>query len=233
MAKFKNSSIIPEIRGKSAATSFTRDRTGQHMRTDSGRIKSSSKLLKTSQFKHKYVLSQWTLLKPRQRNEWNELGKTFFCTDSLGITFPYCGRDIFQRFNRFLLEIDEKIKLDAPKTHYVQNFKSCSVDIITEDNIIKDIRLFIKPSILKNTKLLIYATQPLKRGASRPDNKDFHKIGYLDSTFMSGGSILYLYNSLYSSYKLFINQIAFRFKPINLNTGIDGNELSFIAYEDD
>lgn len=233
MTKFKNSSMFTDMRGKSGATSFTRDRTGQHMRLISGRIKSTSYKMLSSQSKHKTVLNSWTMLSNRNRNEWNELGKTFYCTDRLGNTFPYCGRDIYQKFSRNLLEIGEKIKSEPPKNRIVQHFNSFSAEITVKDNNIQNIFLFIKPAISKNTKLLVFATHPLKQGVSNPVPKNYKRIGYLDYSFNSGGSILHLYKSVFPSYTYFINQIGFYIKPINLHTGIASNELYFTVQADD
>ena len=231
--KIKTSAFVDDMNGSSAGSNAYRDRTGLHLRTKSGRIKSTSPKLQNSQQKFRNVIDSWPLLKDRQMVAWNDLARTFFKKDKIGNVFPYCGRDIFEKFSRNLLEIGEEIKLDPPNSRNVQTFKSFSVELIQEDYLLKDIILNIRPKISKDTKILIYATNPSKPGRYFINPNRYKKIGYIDSSFISGHSILHLYNSVFFEPRALSFRMGFFIKPVNRNSGITGKEIFCRASSDD
>src|ERR1035438_9343845 len=110
--KIKTSGLIGEMHGSSGNASIYRDRTGLHLRTKHSRINGHKSRLIKSNEKFDYVLQHWSLLRDRQMIAWNKLAQTFFKKDKLGNIFPYIGREMFQRFNRNLVEIGEKVRLE-------------------------------------------------------------------------------------------------------------------------
>ena len=114
------------------------------------------------------------------------------------------------------------ILLAPPKTLSVQSFSSFKFEIITDnDNL--DIRLFFKPAISENTRIIIFATTTLSNGVTYYRKNRFKKIGYIDSGFKSGDSIFSMYMSI-PIFKTFFDpnnsfQIAFRLKPVSSLSG--------------
>ena len=227
--KVKTSGLIDDMSGSSGGTNAYRDRTGLHFRNKSGRVKCHSERLVRSQEKFYYVLTHWSKLNDRQMIAWNKLAQTFFKKDSLGNVFPYLGREMFQRFNRNLIEIEENIQLEPPQNLKVQLFKTFSVELTQVGDEISDMKLFIKPRIEENTKILIFATYRIKSGRLYINPDKYKIIGYVDSDFVSGNSILPLYQSVYVSPKAEYFKIGFHIKPVNKLTGIPSKIIEYIS----
>ena len=231
--KIRTSGFIDDMGGSSGGTNAYRDRTGLHFRNMSGRVNSHSVKIVKSRERFYYVMSHWSLLRDRQMIAWNKVAANFSNTDKLGNTFTYYGREMFQRFNRNLFEIGEKIRLDPPQNLKVQNFKSFSVELIQEGYEIKDILLHIKPKIAKDMSILIFATYPVKHGRLFINPDKYCIIGSIDSDFKSGKSILPLYQSVYLNPKDTYFKIGFKFKPVNRESGIPGVMLEYISHSDE
>ena len=192
-------------------------------------------------------------LNKEQYQGWKKLVPKMKRTDTSGNKYLLAPRDIFTAFNFNLTEAGLPILLDPPKTLSVQSFSSFKFEIISEsDNKTSlitplapsllvekagveyeknrllempnlDIRLFFKPAISKNTRIIIFATRSLSNSLNYFRNNHFKKIGYIDSSFKSGDSIFSMYMSL-PFFKVNFKdnssfQIAFRLKPVSSLSG--------------
>jgi hypothetical protein len=189
----------------------------------------------------RYSLSSLLKIYSNKLNElqyigWSRLTSKITLSDKSDNKYHPAPRDIFTGFNSNLSEVGLPISFDPPEKFSVQSFKSFKVQIIS-DNDNSDILLFFKPAIAKDTRIMIFATKDLRNSINFYRQSRFKLIGFIDSSFKSGDSILSLYRSIPNfNYKFYDNfKIAFHFKPVSCSSGYSKDlfESSASIFPDD
>lgn len=113
-AKFTPGAIISEMRGKIAATVYTKNRAGAAIRNRTTPInrRSTGQTSKRQQFSS--LSSAWRGLTQAQRDGWNSAAPSFPQQDSLGQTIFLTGAQLYIRCNANLILIGEAQIVDAP-----------------------------------------------------------------------------------------------------------------------
>lgn len=227
MAKYKPSKLFEKLKGSIGDITFFDSKYGSQIRSKpipKNKRTPAQRRVRNYQTK---ATQAWTLVNTQQVMTWKAFALRFPYKNNIGEKVYYTGRTMFIKCNRSLLEISQPIILDPPKNTKVQALNSIDVDILISGNYY-DIKLLIKPALNKNTKLLVFATAFIKPGINTPKSNKYKEIAVLDSTFISGSSILDYYNKvfLYQNYNSF--KIAFRFKAVSSISGFCSKETSFI-----
>ena len=169
------------------------------------------------------VTRLWAEVSPAQLLEWEKFAKTFKRINRVGVKLPVRPIDSFKQVNNNLVGINEPHLLSPPKKVYPKEFESIEVKIISRTtnndqlstNLLEDIRVFFKPSVHKDTKVVVYATGILKGGVNKPKDSKYRRIAIMDSAFISGISLLSSYLSVFQVDNKYPVKIAFRFKPVS------------------
>ncbi len=85
------------------------------------------------------------------------------------------------------------------------------------------LKLFFKPDIDKETKLIVYGTPCLPGGRSKPKTSDYRKITVLDNNFKSGTYITKAYLNIFKEIDEEMMSIHFKFKTVNKISGVASN----------
>ena len=221
MSKFKPSAITPEHRGKLGNIVFSKNKYGPYsaLKTNPTDKKTDAQMrVRASMANLSRIYSN--NLNKLQYQGWSKLVSKITRTDSSGNKYNPAPRDIFIACNFNFSELGLPLMFDPPKKLSVQSFNSFKIEIFT-DNDNNDIRLFFKPAISEDTRIMIFATKFLSNSLSYFRDSLFKKIGYIDSGFKSGDSIISLYKSIpYFNCVLDGSfQIAFRLKPVSCSSG--------------
>ena len=227
MAKIKYSAFITQISGKIAGSEFLNNGSGNVVRNQS--IPCDPKTIPQNRQRLKFgdVARSYNLLRYSQAMAWSDFALRFTKTDRFGDRYHPNRRSLFISLNSNRVEIYEPIIFDPPSLAYPQSIKSVSVEIIDSPEH-QDMKIHILPSLKSATKLIIYATPPLKNGVFSPNPNKFRKIAVIDHTFPKNGSILHFYQAVFHMQKHFSRRIAFHFKPVSVLSGITAKESAYI-----
>jgi hypothetical protein len=230
--KIKYGNIIIDARGSSGDVVHSRNRYGPYTRR-----KTKKKFKKTKGRIRTYELLgdlalEWGKLSDEQIEQWNRAAKM------RGIKSIYkkqnikTGRGLFISLNRRKQEIGEKISYDIPNITKPQELN----DFWIEERIIKgkrDLVLYFEPAIDNKTKVMISATMPLTKGKGYTDRSWFKEIGYIDSSFKPGDSILELYLRKYKRISQDAYKIHFKVKEVDRACGLSHSPKEFRLYLDE
>ena len=137
------------------------------------------------------------------------------------------SRRPLRSINRTLVEIKEPFIFDPPKKVYPLQFKFFKVEITASDKL-DDIRIFFKPNIPENVKVMVFASYQMKMGMNSTKKHFYRKIAVIDSTFKSGSSLLEHYMYAYQDYRFSTAKIAFRFVPVSKLSGLRSIPIELI-----
>ena len=231
MSKFKQSSITPEHRGEIGGIVFSKNRYGPYDAVKSKPVNRNT----TPQQRVRHYMGELSRIYSYKLNEkqykgWMNLIHKITLTDTSGNPYKPAARDIFTAFNFNLHEVGLPLMLDPPKKLSVQSFTSFKFEIIA-DNDDNDILLYFKPAINKDTRIMIFASSALRNSIFFFRDNRFKKIGYIDSSFKSGDSILSLYRSIPAFNYDFAGsfKIAFRLKSVSCSSGFSGDMIESSA----
>jgi hypothetical protein len=199
MSKYEGSGFMPVLKGKLAGSVFQRNRYGNIIRNKTIPINPNTLDQQQVRLNVADLSKTWGTLSVNQRDRWSQVALDFPLVRG-GRTYVLNGFMFFMKLNRCLQEIEEAIILDAPQIGKPQKFDSFSVDTVTTPGL-EDIKLNISPAIDSGTKLRVYATRVLKPGVENFATK-FNKIGIIDHSFISGGSIKVIYTDKYGNMPL-------------------------------
>ena len=228
MSIIKPQSHIERLSGKVGNLNFADTKMGPVMRSkrryhrpDTDAVKASNKKLGAAQ-------NSWSNIPDRVKRLWNEFGKQFMHINKLGYSWHFTGQEIIIRVNRNLLEIDEPILISPPENISVFTYDSISLQVIKDGYYVKDIILNTVPERCPDdVKVIIYATDMLKKGTLYVNPNKYRKIGYIDSSFVSGSSILSMYRTVFLSHIMLSFKLAFILKPVNRLTGLNAEPLEY------
>ena len=240
MAKF-NGSMLGKISGKTGGTQFYPSSQGNIMRISPIPVNVWTPARQRARLRMNKAVKSWALVSFEMADRWNAFASEFKHTDKVGKELIYKGREIFIMINSNRLEINEPIILEPPQKVYPENFTSINVNIIHNSllntqyplpdtqNVLpdtqysipdtNDIRLSFDPEIHKDTKFIIYATSDLRPGVNSIKPCWYKKIAVIDSTFLSGFSIVNEYKAVFKFLSLKSNRIAFFFRPVSAMSG--------------
>ena len=125
---------------------------------------------------------------------------------------------LFNTLNRNRQEIGEAIIRTAPVITSALYIGLVEISI-TDGKNGKDMVMSILPEIDAETKVIIYATAPVRNSILSPNINDYKKIHVIDSTFKSGDSIIEPYLNKYKVMPKEGEKIVFLVKPVNKNCG--------------
>lgn len=223
MAKFTPGAIVSEIRGKIAATVFSRNKGGAVIRN---RIKPINRR-SIGQSTRRQVLgnfaSAWRGLTAAQRDSWNTAAPNFPLQDTLGQTIFLSGEQLYIRLNANLNLIGENAIDTAPAPFAFAIF---TATLTAEDPTVAasfSIAFTPTPMTAGNT-VAVYATPNLSPGINSPNASKFRFIGQIDPADASPKDLLTEYSDLFgdpvAGQKIFIE-----LRPIATASGQGGTPL--------
>jgi len=228
MAKLKNSNLIGRISGAVGGTEFVDSPYGPYIRLKGNHVKSFSVKKNISNTHFSNIIRLWSKVTPVQHSNWVNFAKGFTSSDKSGNAYPVRPIDLFKTINRNLLEVGASPMLNPPKKIFPKIIEEVDIDIIINKKKV-DIFLFFKPHIEKNSCIIVYATKPLTPGVNSPKPSLYKKIAVLDSSFISGNSVIKEYCKCFLINNFNFLKIGFRLKPISLLSGLTAQESHFIA----
>lgn len=178
-AKFTPGAIVSEIRGKIAATVFSRNRGGAVIRNRIKPINRRSTGQSTRRQALGSLASAWRGLTQTQRDSWNNASQNFPLQDTLGQTIFLSGEQLYVRFNANLLLIGESAIDTAPSPFA---FAVLTASLSAEDDTVAaafDITFTPSPMTAGNT-IAVFATRNLSPGIEAPNASAFRYIGQID-----------------------------------------------------
>jgi len=162
-AKFTPGAIISEIRGKIAATVFTKNKAGASIRNRVTPINRRS-VGQTEQRQSLASLSaQWRGLTEAQRLSWNNSGASFPQTDNLGQTIFLTGAQLFIRCNANLI-LTGNVQITSAPTP--TSFDVLSFTAIAADASSGVVSLTFTPTVPAGFEMVVRATAPVSPGKS-------------------------------------------------------------------
>ena len=218
MAKVKFTAIVAQMRGKLAGSVFARGRYGNYIRTLTSGINSNSLSQDRVRSLFSNLVSGWYNLNDNQRELWNNAAQMAGQVSSFGDSFNYTGRVLYNHLNRNLQEIDVALIEIPPVMSPVQSFEDFQADIVVTPGA-EDITINFSPAIDAETKVIIYATPTLNRGAVYISPRWYRKVAVLDSTFLTSDSIKDEYISVFKTLPGAGQRAAFKFKAVSKLTG--------------
>jgi hypothetical protein len=219
MAKF-NSGIIGSISGSIGGTEFVKSNKGDYIRIKSNPVNTWTPARERVKHRMAKAVRAWSLITYEQSIAWADFAFGLTKTDKVGKIIPYSNRDIFIKVNCNLLEINMPVILSPPEKVYPQQIESVDAEIFSVNGI-DDIKLSFNPQIHNSTKIIVYSTYPLKPGVFKVKPCWYKKIAVLDSSFISGSSIIKDYKTVFPHYSLKSARIGILFRPVSAISGFD------------
>lgn len=222
-AKFTPGAIVSEIRGKIAATVFSRNKGGAVIRN---RIKPINRR-STGQSTRRQVLgnlaSSWRGLTVAQRESWNTAAPNFPLQDTLGQTIFLSGEQLYVRFNANLVLIGAPQITTAPAAFAFAIF---TVALTAEDpTVAASFSVVFTPTPLTaGNTLAVYATPNLSPGVSAPNASKFRFIGQIDPADNSPADLLSDFQALFGD-PIAGQKIFLELRPIATASGQGGTPL--------
>lgn len=222
-AKFTPGAIVSEIRGKIAATVFSRNRGGAVIRNRIKPINRRSLGQSTRRQTLGSLASSWRGLTEAQRDSFNTAAPNFPIQDVLGQTIFLSGEQLYIRLNANLILIGEAQITTAPAPFAFAVF---TATVTAEDPTVAasfSVGFTPTPLTAGNT-LAVYATPPLSPGVSAPPASRFRFVGVIAAAATSPADLLSEYQALFgdpvAGQKIFIE-----LRPIAEASGQPGTPL--------
>jgi hypothetical protein len=228
MAKVKFTAIVAQMSGKLAGSVFARGRFGNYIRTLTSPINSNTPFQQRVRSLFSKVITGWYNLTDDQREAWNSGAALAGQKVSFGDSFNYTGRVLYSQLNRNLQEINEAMITTPPVMEPAQSFNTFSVDI-DETPGSEDIKMSFDPAISTDTKVIVYATPILNRGAVSISPRWYRKIAVLDNTFLTGSSIKADYLSIFKTMPATGQRVGFKMKSVAKSSGKPEYPLEYVA----
>lgn len=162
-AKFTPGAIVSEIRGKIAATVFTKNKAGASIRNRVTPINRRSTGQTNVRQRLASLSAQWRGLTEPQRLSWNNAGASFPQTDNLGQTIFLTGEQIFVRCNSNLLLTGNAQITSAPTP---TSFDVLSFTSLTATAGTGVVSLAFTPTVPAGYEMVVRATAPVSPGKS-------------------------------------------------------------------
>ena len=217
MAKAR-SGLLTKISGSVGATQFRQTRYGLVLCNTTIPVNRWSPAKESSNHRFGNTSRLWAKVKYQDVDNWNQLADTINKTDKLGNEYSPRANDVFKHVNRYLFEINEPVIFVAPKKVLPKLIESPEIDLKVSERL-DDLCLFFKKPIHKDTKYIIYATHPVNNGRNSPKDSWFKKFAVIDSTFLSGYSLINEYLAVHQSNIYPYYRIFFRIKPVSRISG--------------
>ena len=214
---------MPNQRGKIGATVMSRNKFGPYAKINT--IPSNPNTLAQLQCRSNMsaLSRQWNFLTDAQRLEWNQQTDNFPLQKDGKVYFS-TGKNFFVKLNRIRQEIKEPVLLDFPGISNPQSFNKFSIEYINTPAG-TDLILNFSPAISSATKIRLSATKFVNRGVSSA-NRRHYKIGVLDFSFTSGGSIKDLYIEKFGGLPPIDKKVFFTIEPTHIATAFSAGPLS-------
>jgi len=222
-AKMTPGAIISEIRGKIAATVFSRNRGGQIIRNRIKPINRRSIGQSTRRQALGSLASAWRGLTQAQRDGWNSAGANFPLQDTLGQTIFLSGEQLYIRFNANLNLIGESAIAVAPAPFA---FAVLAATFTAEDATVSaSLSVVFTPTpMTAGNTIAVYATPNLSPGIAAPNASAFRFIGQIDPSDTSPADMLSAYQALFGD-PVAGQKIFLELRPIATASGQGGTPL--------
>ncbi len=207
-----------KLSGSIGGTQFRQTRYGTVVCNTTIPVNRWSPSKQTSNIRFGNASRLWAKVKHSDVADWNKLADSFVKIDKLGNEYSMRGIDLFKQVNRELVEINEPIIFKTPKKVFPKTIITPKFEILG-DKKLDDIRLFFKHPIHKDTKYVIFATPMLKPGINSPKPSWYRKFAVIDSTFISGYSLLNEYLEVFKHTVSNSQRIGFKIKPVSILSG--------------
>jgi len=160
-AKMTPGAIVSEVRGKIAATVYSKNKGGAVIRNRITPINRRSTDQTTARQLLASFASQWRGLTPAQRASWNAASPNFPQQDNLGQTIFLSGEQLFIRSNanRQLLGLGVITSAPAPTS-----FDVLSLTTLTIDASAGTVSLAFAPTVPAGFSMVVRATAPVSQG---------------------------------------------------------------------
>jgi hypothetical protein len=213
MALIKLSTGFAQISGKIGGTVFTKQKSGQIMKTNAYSLPQFSIRQSAQQARISLVPSRWQLLTTAEKNDWNTLALDYPYTNKVGDTAYYSGYALFLQFNQNLL--NAKIPLELYASSFQAKTGLGTLTITTLTNLV----LGINYAGISSQTIMIFGTRGLTQGQQAKDS-DF-KYFWVDDYSPTPKSW-----NLTAVYEANVGELVtglqywFRFKIVNTSTGV-------------
>jgi len=223
MAKFTPGAIVSEVRGKIAATVFSRNKGGAIIRNRIKPINRRSVLQSTRRQVLGNLASSWRGLSEAQRASWNTGAPNFPVQDTLGQTIYLSGEQMYVRFNANLVLIGESEIQTAP-TSFAFSIFSITLTAAAGAGTIS--LAFTPDPMPTDNNLAVYATEPLSPGISSPNASKFRYLETIVPTDTSPANIAATYVALFGAITSKAGEKIFiEVRPIASSSGQPGAPL--------
>ncbi len=216
MGTFIESGFMPGLSGKVAGSVFQRNKYGRFVRNKTIPTNPQTVSQQEVRLNVSDLSKTWGTLTEAQRQNWIAEAQNYPLTKK-GRTYTLAGYMYFMMLNRNLQEIDQPVITDCPPIGKPQKFDFFSVNITTTPGT-EDIKLFISAPVDAGTKIKLYSTRHIKPGVYNFSRK-LNKIGVIDSTFITGGSIKSLYLAKYGTLPGTGDKVYFAIQPTLVDSG--------------
>lgn len=221
MAKFTPGAVISEIRGKIAATVFTKNASGNSIRNRATPINPRS----TKQVLRRQILSAlsaaWRGLTQAQRDAWNASAANFPQQDSLGQTVFLTGSQLYVRLNANLVLIGAS-QITSPPAPI--SFATLALGVATMASGVLTIP-FTPTPVAAGFNLIVRATVAASPGKQFAPQSAFRFLDKLAAAAASPGVLTTQYAAVFGSapaagLKLFVSA-----QLIGIASGLVGQEV--------
>ena len=227
--KFKQSAITPEQSGKLGAVVFSKNQYGPYEAMKRNPPHDRTQAQQNATGRNKALIKSYsTCLSDEQYVAWKQFSLNFKRTNSSGTEYTLGARDVYVSCNSNLMQVGLPMIYDAPQNIKPQDFSNFTLETFVENGLM-NLNLFFKPEIDKDTRILIFATHDLKNCISYFKPNWFRRIGYIDSNFKSGDSVLSIYQSRFQYPAPQNYKIAFHLRPISAISGVASSEIEISA----
>ena len=226
MAKFTPGIVISEIRGKFAATIFTKNRAGAMIRNRVTPINRRS--LSQSMVRQEFssISTTWRSLSQAQRDAWIAATPNFPYQDTLGQTKLLSGSQLYEQFNRNLLVIGAAQITTPPLP---TSFSVLTFGAITLSAAAFTVG-FTPDPVEADRELVVYATRPVSAGVDAFRNSDFRFVQSFTAAQVSPADINSAYEAIFGTKTGLVGQkIGVQIKLVEISSGIASTPLRTAA----
>ena len=186
--------------------------------------KSSSQVKERNRFATLNI--EWSNLSYEQKIGWFKLSQDSSIKRSGSNKKLIDGQLLFLSYNGFLQEIGMPINKDVPELKQPQLSISFNLEATNNDGK-REMLFHLEDPIQENSKVILYASGPLKTGTPKIDERYLRKISVIDSEFVSGSSILARYLLVFKEIPQKGQVMGFKALPINKECGKPGLGYAF------
>lgn len=222
MAKFTPGIVISEIRGKFAATIFSKNRGGAMIRNRVTPINRKSLTQSAVRQEFSAISTSWRGLTQAQRDAWIAATPNFPYQDTLGQTKQLSGAQLYEKFNRNLTVLGESLISTPPLP---TSFPVLAFGAITLSAAAFTVG-FTPDPVPAGFALVVYATRPVSPGVDAFRDSDFRFIGFEDPAGISPFDINTAYEAIFGSKTGLTGQkVGVEIKLVEVASGIAGTAL--------